>query len=187
MHKYVLVLFSILFSHISFADNDSDVWQALKSPGTIVVLRHSQSPKTIDPALAKIDSCAAERNLDEQGRSQAKAVGEAFKAHAISVGTVFSSPACRTRDTGILAFDEVENWEALKGSKADESLLAARMAEIKDKLQTIHEDKPIVLVTHGSVVYELVGKNLAMGEFAVLLPDANNSYTVVGSVLVPAQ
>src|SRR5499425_2488520 len=84
------------------------VLDALRTPGAVVVLRHSYAPGGFDPPDSKLDDCSTQRNLDETGRAQARRVGEAFRLHGIAVGRVLSSPRCRCIDTARLAFGTVE-------------------------------------------------------------------------------
>jgi len=54
-----------------------------------------------DPPGFRLDDCATQRNLTDEGRGHAKRIGEAFRAHAIPVERVLSSPWCRCVLTGI--------------------------------------------------------------------------------------
>src|SRR5437899_11568440 len=92
------------------------VWDALRAPGSVAVLRHSYAPGGFDPPDAKLEDCSTQRNLDENGRAQARRVGEAFRQHAIAVARVLSSPRCRCLDTARLAFGRVEPWDVLQGA-----------------------------------------------------------------------
>src|SRR2546429_9683930 len=86
------------------------VWDALRAPGAVVVLRHSYAPGGFDPPDARLEDCATQRNLDDNGRAQARRIGEAFRQHGIAVGTVLSSPRCRCLDTARLAFRQAQPW-----------------------------------------------------------------------------
>src|SRR5581483_463114 len=55
-------------------------WDALRLPGTVVVLRHGHAPGGVDAPDARPDDCATERNLDAAGRAQAARIGQAFRA-----------------------------------------------------------------------------------------------------------
>src|SRR5712691_2017982 len=92
------------------------VWEALQAPGAVVVLRHSFAPGGFDPPDARLDDCSTQRNLDDNGRAQARRTGEAFRANSIAVGTVLASPRCRCLDTARLAFGKVEAWNVLQGA-----------------------------------------------------------------------
>jgi hypothetical protein len=72
---------------------EESAWQALRTPGAVVVLRHSFAPGGFDPPDARLDDCSTQRNLDANGRAQAQRIGEAFRRqHGITVETVLSSP-----------------------------------------------------------------------------------------------
>src|SRR5207237_8111704 len=92
------------------------VWDALRTPGAVVVLRHSYAPGGFDPPSARLDDCSTQRNLDESGRAQARRIGEAFRQHGVTVGTVLSSPRCRCLETRRLAFGQAQAWHPLHGA-----------------------------------------------------------------------
>ena len=55
----------------SVAQAAESVWDALRAPGAVVLLRHSFAPGGFDPPGARLDDCSTQRNLDESGRAQA--------------------------------------------------------------------------------------------------------------------
>jgi hypothetical protein len=63
---------------VSVAQAAEPVWDALRTPGAVVVLRHSYAPGAFDPPDARLDDCSTQRNLDEQYR-QPKGVAQ--RAH----------------------------------------------------------------------------------------------------------
>src|SRR3989442_1533916 len=114
----------------SVAHAGEPVWDALRTPGSVVVLRHSFAPGGFDPPDARLDDCSTQRNLDESGRAQARRLGEAFQHNGIVVGAVLSSPRCRCLDTARLAFGRVEAWSVLQGALRDEGLRGRQLVEI---------------------------------------------------------
>src|SRR5207253_7846488 len=90
------------------------VWDALRAPGAVVVLRHSYAPGGFDPPDARLEDCSTQRNLDDNGRAQAGRIGEAFRRHGIAVGRVLASPRCRCLDTARLAFRSEEHTSELQ-------------------------------------------------------------------------
>jgi broad specificity phosphatase PhoE len=160
------------------------VWDALRAPGAVVVLRHSYAPGGFDPPDARLDDCSTQRNLDERGRAQARRIGEAFRERGISVGTVLSSPRCRCLDTARLAFAQAQVWQPLQGSLGDTELRQRLVAEIKQAIAAHREGPPLVLVTHGSVVSDLTGLNVRMGELVVLRRGDDGAHAVAGRLYV---
>ena len=168
----------------SVAHGGEPVWDALRAPGAVVVLRHSFAPGGFDPPGARLDDCSTQRNLDANGRAQARRIAEAFRQHGITVGAVLSSPRCRCLDTGRLAFGQAEAWGALQGALNNEERRLRQLDEIKAKIAAQREGPPLVLVTHGSVVTDFTGVNIRMGEFVVLRRDADGSHAFAGQLYV---
>jgi broad specificity phosphatase PhoE len=168
---------------VSVAGAES-VWDALRDPGSVVVLRHSYAPGGFDPPGARLEDCSTQRNLDESGRAQAARIGEAFRKNAITVGKVLSSPRCRCLDTARLAFGRVERWDVLQGALNDTDLRRRLVAEARKAIDAHRDAAPLVLVTHGSVVTDLTGLNIRMGEFVVLRRAPDGTHAVAGQLYV---
>src|SRR5438445_12988232 len=128
------------------ADASDAIWEALRAPGTVVIVRHSYAPGGFDPPDSKLDDCTTQRNLDDNGRAQARKIGEAFRAHGIAVGAVRSSPRCRCLDTARLAFGKAEPWGVLGGALRDENLRKRQLVEIRKAIDAHREGPPLVLV-----------------------------------------
>jgi broad specificity phosphatase PhoE len=160
------------------------VWEALRTPGSVVVLRHSYAPGTFDPPTARLDDCSTQRNLDAIGRAQATRVGEAFKTNGVTVGEVLSSPRCRCMDTARLAFGRAEAWMILQGALNDAELRRRLLSQMRARIANHREGPPLVLVTHGSVVSDLTGVDIRMGAFAVLRRGADGIHVFAGQLYV---
>ena len=169
---------------VGFAQGAEPVWEALRAPGAVVVLRHSYAPGGFDPPDARMEDCATQRNLDDNGRAQARRIGEAFRQHGIAVGTVLSSPRCRCLDTARLAFGQAQPWLPLQGALRDAELRQRLVAEIKTAITAHRAGPPLVLVTHGSVVSDLTGLNIRMGELVVLRRVGDGAHAVAGQLYV---
>ena len=165
---------------VSAAHAADPVWDALRTPGAVVVVRHSYAPGTFDPPDARLDDCSTQRNLDESGRAQAKRLGDAFRANGIVVGEVLSSPRCRCMDTARLAFGRAEPWPVLQGALRDGERRQRLVAGIERRIAAHRAGPPLVLVTHGSVVSDLTGLDVRMGAFVVLRRNADGRHGVAG-------
>src|SRR5712692_7326292 len=74
--------------------------KALRQGGYIIVMRHTSSPREA-PAkeAANADNVKVERQLDEEGRTTATAMGKAVRDLKIPVGSVLTSPTYRALET----------------------------------------------------------------------------------------
>ena len=174
----------VFFACTAIVHAQDSVWDAMRAPGTIVVVRHSFSPGSFDPPDAKLDDCSTQRSLDANGRAQAQRIGDAFRRNGITVGSVLSSPRCRCLDTGRLAFGRAEAWDVLQGSLNDLARRQRQVGAIKSRIGVYRNVLPLVLVTHGSVVSDLTGLEVRMGEFVVLKRDATGTLVVAGRLYV---
>ena len=168
----------------SSAQASEAIWEALRAPGSVVVVRHSYAPGTFDPPDARLDDCSTQRNLDENGRAQARRIGEAFRRSGLVVGPVWSSPRCRCLDTARLAFGKAQPWEVLQGALRDEERRRRQLAEIRKIIAEHRDGPPLVLVTHGSVVSDLTGLDVRMGAFVVLQRAPDGTLIVVGQLYI---
>jgi broad specificity phosphatase PhoE len=182
--RAVVWLVAALLLWPAAARADDGVWQALRAPGSVVVLRHSYAPGSFDPPDARLDDCSTQRNLDDDGRGQARRVGEAFRRHAVAVGRVLSSPRCRCLETARLAFGKAEPWEALQGALRDAELRRRLLIPVRQVVADHRDGAPLVLVTHGSVVSDLTGLDIRMGAFVVLRRGADGTHTVAGQLYI---
>jgi hypothetical protein len=99
---------------------DDGLWRRLAGGGQVMPLRHGTTPPGVgDPTGFRLDDCVTQRNLTEAGREEARRIGTAFKARAIPVERVLSSPWCRCLETARLAFGSAEAWEPLSSLFAD--------------------------------------------------------------------
>lgn len=178
-----LMIAATCVTFVSTAQAES-VWDALGVPGSVVLLRHSYAPGGFDPPDSKLEDCSTQRNLDESGQAQARRIGEAFRQHAIAVGSVLSSPRCRCLDTARLAFGRVEPLEVLQGALNDKELRQRRLAETRRVIDAHQDGASLVVVTHGSVVTDLTGLNIRMGEFVVLRRAPDGTRVVAGQLYV---
>ena len=177
------VLLLLATSSVVAAADDA-VWAALRTSGAVVVLRHSYAPGAFDPPDARLDDCSTQRNLDDNGREQARRIGEAFRRQGIAVGAVLSSPRCRCLDTARLAFGKVEAWDVLQGSLSNAERRQAQLVEMRRRIAAYRDGPPLVLVTHGSVVTDLTGRDIRMGELVVLRREADGTHAVAGQLYV---
>src|SRR5580658_3968998 len=73
---------------------------ALRQGGYVIVMRHTSSPRDVpDKKTANPDNTTPARQLDEEGRTTATAMGKALRDLKIPIGEVFTSPTYRALET----------------------------------------------------------------------------------------
>jgi phosphohistidine phosphatase SixA len=186
--RLALALFvSLLTAPAVMADEAGDAWAALAKGGHVVLIRHGNAPPGYggDPPGFKVSDCSTQRNLDELGRDQARALGEAFRKHGVRVDRTVSSPWCRCLDTArLMAVGEVENSWALvpdpnPGPKQGPK---PRLEQLKALVSGWRGPGTLVLVTHALTIQPLVGFLPNQAEAVVLKPTSADGFQLVGRI-----
>ena len=159
---------SLIVVPIGAVADERDAWAALVSGSHVALVRHGNAPPGYgDPPGFKIDDCATQRNLDELGRAQARAVGEAFRQHGVQVDKILSSPLCRCLETArLMALGPVESMLAVASSDRSPEGLPA----LKQMVANWRGPGTLVLVTHAFTVQSLVGIMPQQAETVVVRP-----------------
>jgi len=163
----------------------ADAWSDLTQPGAIVLFRHATAPGIGDPAEFKLNVCTTQRNLNDQGRAEARQLGEQFRNRKITVGAVLTSQWCRTRDTARLAFgsDVVRDEPAFNSFfRASAGISDAQTAQARAILLRWRGPGTLVVVTHQVNISALTGVGASSAEGVVVRPAADGSLKVLGSV-----
>jgi phosphohistidine phosphatase SixA len=151
-------------------DNSSEGWAALAKGGHVALIRHGNAPPGYggDPPGFRFDDCKTQRSLDDAGREQARALGEAFRKHGVRVDRIVSSPVCRCMETGqLMAVGAVEtSWALLP----DTGSSAIRVLGLEEMVSSWRGPGTLVLVTHALTVGRLTGFTLEQAETLVLQP-----------------
>jgi broad specificity phosphatase PhoE len=153
------------------ADDANEAWEALVKGGHVALIRHGNAPPGYggDPPGFRFDDCNTQRNLDDKGRAQGKALGESFRSHGVRVDRIVSSPVCRCMDTASqMAVGQVESSWALVPDR--DSNAPVRLRELKEIVSSWRGPGTLVLVTHGFTIRPLIGIILDQAETAVLRP-----------------
>jgi phosphohistidine phosphatase SixA len=170
------------------AEDSQEAWAALAKGGHIALIRHGNAPPGYggDPPGFRLDDCKTQRNLDDMGRDQARAVGEAFRAHGVRVDRVLSSPVCRCLDTArLMAVGTVESSSALLPDRDPKS--PVRLRELKEIVSAWRGPGTLVLVSHGFTIRPLTGLVPEQAETLVLkpAPGTGAGMELVGRIAAP--
>jgi phosphohistidine phosphatase SixA len=148
----------------------------LRQGGSVIAFRHALAPGTFDPPGFKLDDCSTQRNLNDEGREQARRIGAWFKARSLVPARVRTSPWCRCVDTASLAFGSADRWAALASPVGSETTQRQqRIAELRRGLAAVPAGRFEAWVTHQFVLQDLAGESTTSGEALVLRAGGNNT------------
>lgn len=165
----------------------ADVVPALQKGGYVLFVRHPKTnPDQADTDPLHIDNIKAQRQLSDEGRKQARDLGEALRTLKIPVAAVLSSKFWRAQEAAtLLALGKVESSLDL----AEGGLVVSphenqrRAAALKKLLGTAPSaGKNTIIVSHKPNLQDAAGKDLgdvAEGEVVVFLPAGDSKFKVI--------
>ena len=161
----------------------------LRMGGYVIVLRHGAtvSDQARTDSMSRKD-VPAQRQLNEQGRAQAKSIGESMRKLKIPVALVLTSTVDRALDTGrLLGFGEVTATADLAESGSDISPERNRRAQALRKLvaQRPPADNNVVIVSHKPNLVDAFGANWSdvhEGEASIFEPDGKGGYKLLARI-----
>lgn len=159
----------------------------VREGGVVLAFRHALAPGTFDPPAFKLGDCSTQRNLDDEGRDQARRLGAWFERQKLQAERVRSSPWCRCMDTAMLAFGRAEAWDALGSPRgASEGTHSESLRELHTALAAASARRARfeVWVTHMFVLADLAATNTASGEGLVLRTDAHGRPEVIARLSI---
>ena len=164
-----LLLCAAFVSAESFADEK--LWSLLQAGGQVILIRHAvTTPGSGDPPGFKLDDCSTQRNLTDEGRRHARAIGEEFAKRKIPVERVLSSPWCRCLETAQLAFGRVDEQSQPLSNLFGRPENRDKQVAALEKMVAQKRRGNVVMVTHGSTILALTGISPGTGEM-VIYPD----------------
>tara|TARA_B100001059_G_scaffold214372_1_gene231070 strand:+ start:146 stop:703 length:558 start_codon:yes stop_codon:yes gene_type:complete len=177
--RFFIIIFISLTAPIK-AELNKKLISQLEDGGKLIFIRHAYAPGSGDPNNFNLNDCSSQRNLNKDGRKQAKQIGEFFRKNKIKIDKVLSSEWCRCKETAKIAFNNFSTNNFLN------SFYSSKYAENKDKqvdalndyIKNFKSNKNLVFVTHYVLISEVLNYTTSSGEIVVSDKDLN----MIGSI-----
>lgn len=165
---------------------DDALVKVLRDGAITIYFRHASTDHSqIDRKDVAPEDCANQRNLSEQGRAEARAIGAAIRALGLVLeDEVVSSPYCRTMETARLITGRASGSRVALGTRGaggriDYSSLAKLFVNPPPK------GRIRVVVSHGNQLYEMTRpagpEELLEGQAAIIVGNGE-SYRVLDTI-----
>jgi phosphohistidine phosphatase SixA len=164
--------------------------KALREGGYVIVMRHATSPREApNQQTANPDNVKLERQLDEEGRTTATAMGKAFRDLKVPVDEVLTSPTYRALETVKYAqfgaphpiVELGDNGQSMSGgTEAQAAWLRKRVTQFSHLANTL-------IITHAPNLTRAFAKEaegVADGEALVFGPDGKGGAVLVARVKI---
>lgn len=153
-------------------------------PGRLLILRHANAPGTGDPANFNLNDCSTQRNLDQSGRAQARALGQRLMLAGVKGATVYSSQWCRCLDTArLLDLGAVQPLPALNSFYPRPEQREPRLESLRTFLAGLPaQGPPVVLVTHQYTINAFTNAGTASGGGSLFELNGSGAPRLLGAI-----
>jgi phosphohistidine phosphatase SixA len=186
----VTLFLATLFATTLFPSNaharDLAIWDQLQGTnpkGYVLLMRHALAPGIGDPENFNVNDCSTQRNLNDEGRKDAREIGSWLKRRDVKIFRVESSRWCRAKETA-----ELLNIGKVRPNKNFDSLFrdpdpakSPQTATIKKRIFNHRNTRGLlVLVGHSVNIQSLTGTSLESGEGVLVRATSQGQLKVLG-------
>jgi phosphohistidine phosphatase SixA len=169
-----------------------EIMKSLRSGGYVIVVRHGAThPDQADTDPLNLDNVAKQRQLNDKGRADAKAVGEVFQKAGIRIGKSYSSRFQRAVETARLigGKDPQATLDITEGGQVVTPNENTRRAQALRALAGVTPDPGTntLIVSHKPNIIDAFGKDwfeIREGEASIFKPDGSGKSTLIGKVQI---
>jgi len=169
-----------------------EILTTLRAGGHVLVLRHGAThTDQADTDPLNLDNVAKQRQLNDKGRADARALGDALKRAGVPIGKVYSSRFQRAIETArLVAGKEPETTIDVSegGLVVSPNENNRRAQAFRTLLGRVPEaGTNTLIVTHRPNILDALGKDyfdVREGETSIFKPDGSGAYTLVGRVQI---
>lgn len=162
------------------------IWEKLQGTnpkGYVLLMRHALAPGASDPENFQLGDCSTQRNLSEEGRQDARDIGEWIARRDVPILRIESSRWCRARQTAqLLGLGPVranKNLDSLFQNSDPSGALQTQ--KIRKKIISHRGSKGLlILVGHFVNFSSLVGIGLESGEGVLIRANSRGELKIVG-------
>ena len=160
-----------------------DTLQGTNPKGYVLLMRHALAPGVGDPANLRVGDCSTQRNLNDEGRQDAREIGQWLKRREVKILRVESSRWCRAKETAeLLGLGQVRlnrNLDSL--FQDDDPLKDPQTANIRKRIVSHRNTSGLlVFVGHFVNISAVVGVGVESGEGVLVRANAQGQIKVMG-------
>ena len=162
-----VIFITLLLVTEAFARSELEIIKKNIS-ANVIFLRHALAPGVGDPENSVKEDCSTQRNLNNEGRLQARSIGDYLKLTDLRFSEILTSEWCRCIDTAKeLNLGQWETFSGLNSFFQEHEKKDQVMDKLQKKLYSLGYSDLVLLVTHQVVIWEQTGVAPRSGEMVL--------------------
>ena len=163
--------------------SDKQLINVARDDGVVFLMRHALAPGMGDPQNFDVNDCKTQRLLSDEGRLQARMVGEKFRQSGLKSARVKSSQWCRCKETArLLKLGVVKEIQFLNSFFDTPERKGLQTTALRKWLFEQASSSGLILVTHQVNITALTGVVPSSGELVVIRLKKPFAIEVVGTI-----
>ena len=163
---YIILVTLLVATEVTARSEIETVKKSISA--NVVFLRHALAPGLGDPLDFTKEDCSTQRNLNDEGRSQARLIGDYLKKSNIRFSEILTSEWCRCIDTAKeLDLGQWETFSGLNSFFQGHEKKYQVMDKLWKKIDSLNFSDLVLFVTHQVVITEITGEVPRSGEMVL--------------------
>ena len=163
---YIILVTLLVATEVTARSEIETVKKSISA--NVIFLRHALAPGLGDPLDFTKEDCSTQRNLNDEGRSQARLIGAYLKKSNIRFSEILTSEWCRCIDTAKeLDLGQWETFSGLNSFFQGHEKKYHVMDKLLKKIDSLNFSDLVLFVTHQVVITEITGEVPRSGEMVL--------------------
>ena len=163
---YIILITLLVATEVTARSEIETVKKSISA--NVIFLRHALAPGLGDPLDFIKEDCSTQRNLNDEGRSQARLIGDYLKKSNIRFSEILTSEWCRCIDTAKeLDLGQWETFSGLNSFFQGHEKKYQVMDKLWKKIDSLNFSDLVLFVTHQVVITEITGEVPRSGEMVL--------------------
>ena len=163
---YIVFMILLLVTEVPARSEIVTVKKSISA--NIIFLRHALAPGIGDPLAFIKEDCSTQRNLNNEGRLQARLIGDYLRQSNIRFSEILTSEWCRCIDTAKEL--DIGKWKTFSGLNSffqghEKKHLVVN--KLRKKIKSLKSSDFVLFVTHQVVITEITGEVPRSGEMVL--------------------
>ena len=163
---YIVFMILLLVTEVTARSEIVTIKKSISA--NIIFLRHALAPGVGDPLAFIKEDCSTQRNLNNEGRLQARLIGDYLRQSNIKFSEILTSEWCRCIDTAKEL--DIGKWKTFSGLNSffqghEKKYLVVN--KLRKKIKSLKSSDFVLFVTHQVVITEITGEVPRSGEMVL--------------------
>lgn len=178
------LLIALLSTTPAVMASEAQLVEDMQAGNVVLMIRHALAPGVGDPDEFDVNDCSTQRNLSDEGRAQARSIGDWLRSKGIDNARVYSSQWCRCMETAeLMNVGEVKPLTPLNSFFEQRHHQQRYLSDLRTFIKNnTSPGELIIMVTHQVTISGITGKWTDSGHGKLVRPNEKGQIELLGEL-----